>query len=98
MNNTPATAGDAAISLSKDTATIAAGATETLTATFNAGTSGLTDTSYAWSSDDTAVATVSGNNATGTVNNVSAGTATITVTVTLSNGSTVAKSCTVTCN
>ena len=98
VNNTPATAGDAAISLSKDTATIAAGATETLTATFNAGTSGLTDTSYAWSSDDTAVATVSGNNATGTVNNVSAGTATITVTVTLSNGSTVAKSCTVTCN
>lgn len=62
----------------------------TATATFNAGTSGLTATSYAWDSSDTGVATVAGTSANGTITQVGGATAgqtsVITVTVTLSNG------------
>lgn len=62
----------------------------TATATFNAGTSGLTATSYAWDSSDTGVATVAGTTASGTITQVggvtTGQTSVITVTVTLSNG------------
>ena len=87
----PPSAGDASV-----TVNIAA---TTAAATFNAGTSGLTVKSYAWSSDDTSVATVSGTAASGTITQVgTAGqTAEITVTVTLSNGSTITGSATYTC-
>lgn len=90
----PPSAGDASV-------TVAISGT-TATATFNAGTSGLTATSYAWTSSDTTEATVSGSTtATETISQ--AGTATsgntsiIAVTVTLSNGATVTGSATYTC-
>ncbi len=81
----PPSAGDASVNMVI--------ASTTAAATFNAGTSGLTATSYAWSSDNTSVATVAGTTNTGIITQVAGATtgqtATITVTVTLSNGSTV---------
>lgn len=93
-NTTPAapSAGDASVSVSISGTTA--------TATFNAGTSGLTAASYAWSSDTTSTATVAGTTATGTITQdggASTGdTAEISVTVTLSNGATVTGSATYT--
>lgn len=92
----------ASVTLNKSTATIASGGTETLTATYDAGTSGLTVKSYKWESDDTSKATVvAGDTATSTsttVTNAAAGSANVTVTVTLSDDSTVTATCAVTCS
>lgn len=92
----------ASVSLDNSTLNVANGGTGTLTATYNAGTSGLTVTKYDWASDATGVATVTaGGSATDTsttVTWVAAGTANVTVTVTLSNNSTVTATCAVTCD
>lgn len=83
----PVSAGDAAVTVG-----IASG---TATATFNAGTSGLTVAKYEWVSSDETVATVvadTGTTNTSAVTTVGTGagrTSTITVTATLSNGSTI---------
>lgn len=71
-----------------------------LTATFDAGTTGLTVTKYDWASATTASASVTaGGTATATTTTVTAGTAgtsNVTVTATLSDGSTVTATCAVT--
>lgn len=98
---TPHEAVAASVALDNTTLNVANGGTGTLTATYDAGESGLTVTRYAWASDDTAKATVvAGNSATATSTTVTwqaAGTANVTVTVTLSDGSEVTASCAVTC-
>lgn len=81
-------AGDATVTLSP----LTLGADGNVTATFNAGTTSLTVASWAWSSSDTNVATVSGTTATGAVtvvSSTSSDTCNITATATLSNGATV---------
>lgn len=92
----------ASVTLDKTTTTIASSGTDTITATYNAGDSGLTVTKYDWASDDTSKATVvAGGTASATsttVTNAGAGTANVTVTVTLSDGSTVTATCAVTCS
>ena len=65
------------VSLNKNSATLAVGGTETLTATVSP--DGATNKTVTWSSDNTSVATVDAN---GKVTAVSAGTANITVTAT----------------
>lgn len=65
------------VSLNKNSATLAVGGTETLTATVSP--DGATNKTVTWSSDNTSVATVDAN---GKVTAASAGTATITVTAT----------------
>lgn len=91
-HQTPPSAGDASVTVSISGTTA--------TATFSAGTSGLTAASYAWSSDTTSTATVTGTTATGTITQdggATAGdTAEISVVVTLSNGATVTGSATYT--
>lgn len=65
------------VTLNKTSTTLAAGGTETLTATVSP--DGATDKTVTWSSDNTSIATVDAN---GKVTAVSAGTANITVTAT----------------
>lgn len=88
----------ASVSLDKSSLTLASG-TDTLTATFNAGTSGLTVTKYDWTSSTTGAYTVtpggSASDTTATVTYVADGTSTITVTATLSDSTTVTATCTV---
>ena len=89
----------ASISLDNGTLTLANGATDSLAATFNAGDSGLTVTSWAWSTSSAVVADVSRNDSpNATVEWKGSGSATITVTATLSDTSTVTATCAVTCN
>lgn len=82
---TPPSAGDASVSVSISGTTA--------TATFNAGTSGLSAASYAWTSGTTTTATVSGSTNTATITDAAGAstgdTSVITVTVTLDNGATV---------
>lgn len=88
----------ASVSLDQSTLTLASG-TGTLTASFSAGTSGLTVSKYDWTSSNTSAYTVSpggsASDTTGTVTYVVDGTSTITVTATLSDNSTVTATCTV---
>lgn len=70
---------------------------DTLKATFAAGESGLTVASYSWTSSDTSVATAAGTTATGSITYIGTGTATVTCTANLSDGSKVSTTCTVTC-
>lgn len=92
----------ASVSLDKTTTTIASSGNDTITATYDAGESGLTVTKYSWASSDTSKATVvAGDTSTATsttVTNVATGSANVTVTVTLSDGSTVTATCAVTCS
>ena len=92
----------ASVSLDNSTLNVANGGTGTLTATYDAGESGLTVTKYDWASDDTAKATVAAGGTAAatstTVTWVAAGTANVTVTVTLSDNSTVTATCAVTCD
>lgn len=88
---------DATITLDKSTVTLAAqNDTEDITATFNAGDTSLTVTSWAWSSADGTQVAVSGTTATGTVLHKNAGTVVITCTATLSDNTTRTATCTVT--
>lgn len=93
---------DVAASVTLDKTTLSLDSTTnsngTITATFDAGESGLTVTGYAWTSSAPTVASVAGTTVTGAVTYVTAGTANITCTATLSDGSTVTSSaCVVTC-
>lgn len=93
---------DVAASVTLDKTTLSLDSTTnsngTITATFDAGESGLTVTGYAWTSSAPTVASVVGTTVTGAVTYVTAGTANITCTATLSDGSTVTSSaCVVTC-
>lgn len=92
----------ASVSLDNSTLNVANGSTGTLTATYDAGESGLTVTKYDWASDDTTKATVAAGGTAAatstTVTWVAAGTANVTVTVTLSDNSTVTATCAVTCD
>ena len=89
--------GDATLTLDKTTSTIAALGSDTLTATFNPGSTGLTAT-YAWASSDIGIASITNSTAVSeTVSHVAPGTATVTVTATLSNGATLTATCNVTC-
>lgn len=88
---------DASVSLPA-TLSIANGTNETLTATFDAGDTDLTVTTWAWESSDATVAALTGANAASkTVNWAKVGTANVTVTATLSDNSTVTATCAVTC-
>lgn len=91
--NTPAS-----VSLDQNSLTLASG-TATLTATYDAGDSGLTVSKYEWESSDTDKFTVTAgggaSDTSTTVTWVANGTSTITVTVTLSDNSTVTDTCTV---
>lgn len=93
---------DVAASVTLDKTTLSLDSTTnsngTITATFDAGESGLTVTGYAWTSSAPTVASVAGTTVTGAVTYVTSGTANITCTATLSDGSTVTSSaCVVTC-
>ncbi len=93
---------DVAASVTLDKPTLSLDSTTTsngtITATFDAGESGLTVTGYAWTSSAPTVASVAGTTVTGAVTYVTSGTANITCTATLSDGSTVTSSaCVVTC-
>ena len=94
-------AGDATITLA-DIEIEKSDSTGTLTATFDAGTSGLTVSKHEWALTQTGTV-ISGITAdTNTTNTNTAtwagnGTATVTVTATLSNGATLSDTCTVTC-
>lgn len=74
------------VSLDRTTDQVLASGNATLNATFNAGSTGVTATSYTWSSSDESKYTVSGTSTAGTVSYVANGTATITVTVRGSDG------------
>lgn len=94
-------AGDATLTMAPTTASLDSSTTTTasLTATFAAGTSGLTVTSYAWSSSDATAATVgTGTTNSETVTYAGAGSTTVTCTATLSNGATLTATCAVTCS
>ena len=80
---------DASISLDKSTSALSSGS-ETLTASFDAGDTELTVTSWAWTTSDATVANTNASNTTNTatVAYVGAGNATITVTATLSDNTT----------
>ena len=67
----------------------AGGTAPTLTVTFNAGDTGLTVKSYAWSSDTPGTAVATGTTATPTITLVAAGTTNIKCTLTLSDDSTI---------
>lgn len=93
---------DVAASVTLDKTTLSLDSTTTsngtITATFDAGESGLTVTGYAWTSSAPTIASVAGTTATGAVTYIGTGTANITCTATLSDGSTVTSSaCVVTC-
>ena len=87
---------DVAASVTLDKTTLSLDSTTnsngTITATFDAGESGLTVTGYAWTSSAPTVASVAGTTVTGAVTYVTTGTANITCTATLSDGSTVTSS------
>lgn len=78
---------DAQVRLDKTSSALTSGS-ETLTASFDAGDTELTVTSWAWSTSDATVANTNASNTTasGVVAYVGAGSATITVTATLSDG------------
>lgn len=87
----------ASISLDKTNATLANAATDTLTATFAPGDSGLTVTSWAWSTSSAVTVDVTKNDSpNATIEWKGSGSATITVTATLSDNSTVTATCAVT--
>lgn len=94
---TPHALVDAAVTLDKNTLSLASGS-QTLTATFAANETDLTVTSWAWTSSDAGVCTAAGTTATGSVTFISAGSATVTCTATLSDGTTRTATCAVTCN
>lgn len=82
-------AGDATVTLSP----LTLGADGNVTATFNAGSTSLTVTSWSWNSNNPSVATVTSSGTTGAVDVVSTtsnDTCNISVTATLSNGATLA--------
>lgn len=91
---------DVAASVAQDnsslTASIAAGNSGSLTATFNPGDTDLTVTSWAWTSDTPATAVATGSTANGALTYVATGSAIITVTATLSDNSTVTATCNLT--
>lgn len=89
-------AASVALDNSSLTASIAAGNSGSLTATFNPGDTDLTVTSWAWTSDTPATAVASGSTANGALTYVAAGSAIITVTATLSDNSTVTATCNLT--
>lgn len=79
----------ASVTIAPTTLSGAAAGSGTLNATFDAGESGLTVSSYAWNTSTPAVATVSGTTAVASVTYVNSGTTNITCVATLSDGSTV---------
>lgn len=89
-------AASVALDNSSLTASIAAGNSGSLTATFNPGDTDLTVTSWAWTSDTLATAVATGSTANGALTYVAAGSAIITVTATLSDNSTVTATCNLT--
>lgn len=89
-------AASVALDNSSLTASIAAGNSGSLTATFNPGDTDLTVTSWAWTSDTPATAVATGSTANGALTYVVAGSAIITVTATLSDNSTVTATCNLT--
>ena len=89
-------AASVALDNSSLTASIAAGNSGSLTATFNPGDTDLTVTSWAWTSDTPATAVATGSTANGALTYVAAGSAIITVTATLSDNSTVTATCNLT--
>lgn len=93
-------AGDASVSIDNATLTLDGTTTTSGTAqvTFNAGTSGLSATTYAWATDNACVTLTNDTTATVTIAHASSGTANVTCTVTLDNGATLTKTCVVTCN
>lgn len=97
----PAPSADGAtVTLDNSTLTLDSSSTTTgtITATFNANSSGHTAASYAWTTDNACVTLSNDTTATVTVTHASAATANVTVTVTLDNGATVTATCVVTCN
>lgn len=97
----PPSAGDATLTMAPTTASLGSSSTTTasLTATFAAGTSGLTVASWAWTSSNTSAATVGGaTSGTVTVTYAGTGSTTVTCTATLSNGATLTATCAVTCS
>lgn len=89
-------AASVALDNSSLTASIAAGNSGSLTATFNPGDTDLTVTSWAWTSDTPATAVATGSTANGALTYVATGSAIITVTATLSDNSTVTATCNLT--
>lgn len=88
---------DASVGLNKSTTSLTAGGDETLTATFAPGDSGLTVTSWAWSTTDATVAKPAASTTdSALVAAIGAGSATIKVVATLSDSSTVEATCDVT--